>query len=76
VGVEIMKAVDGVFIGMVGAVTRIVPNFSTMDFSDFLAYGYFVETDRLTVAFLVTMAFCFGLTLMGYFALKTRELAG
>jgi hypothetical protein len=74
--VEVMERIDEVFISMVGAVTRIVPDFSRLDFSDFLTYGYYVDNDRLAVAFLISMAFCAGLTLMGYFCLKTRELAG
>lgn len=75
VGVRIMEEVDRFFISMVSAVTNIVPDFSTLDFSDFLTYGYYVDNDRLLVAFLVSMAFCLGLAVMGYFALKTRELA-
>ncbi len=75
-GIQIMENIDKLFIGMVGAVTRIVPDFSTLDFSDFLTFGYYVDNDRILVAFLVSMAFCLGLTVMGYFALKTRELAG
>ncbi len=74
--VDAMEQIDKLFISMVGAVTRIVPDFSRLDFSDFLTYGYFVDNDRLAVAFLISFAFCTGLTLMGYFCLKTRELAG
>ncbi len=75
-GVQIMKSIDSVFIGMIGAVTRIVPDFSTLDFSRFLTYGYYVDNDRILVALLVTVAFCVGATVAGYFCLKTRELAG
>jgi hypothetical protein len=75
IGTDIMQSLDGVFINMVGAVTRIVPNFSRLDFSDFLTYGYFVDNDRLLVAVFITAAFCLGLTFLGYFCLKTRELA-
>lgn len=75
-GVDIMENLDSLFLSMVGAVSRIVPDFSRLDFSEFLTYGYFVEGDRLMVAFLISLAFCAGLTFMGYFFLKTRELAG
>lgn len=74
--VDVMEQFDKFFMSMVSAVTQIVPDFSRLDFSDFLTYGYFVDNDRLAVAFLISMAFCAGLTLMGYFCLKTRELAG
>ena len=75
IGTNIMTSIDSVFINMVGAVTRVVPNFGRLDFSDFLTYGYFVDNDRLLVAAFITLAFCLGLTLLGYFCLKTRELA-
>jgi len=74
-GVTIMESIDKVFIQMVGAVTRIVPNFGRLDFSDFLTHGYFVDNDRLFVAMAISAAFCLGLTFLGYFSLKTRELA-
>ncbi len=75
IGTDIMKSIDSVFINMVGAVTKVVPNFSRLDFSDFLTYGYFVDNDRLLVAAFITAAFCLGMTFLGYFCLKTRELA-
>ncbi len=75
-GTQIMERIDMVFIGMVRSVTDIVPNFSRLDFSDFLTYGYFVSNDRLLVAACITGAFCVGLVFLGYFSLKTRELAG
>lgn len=76
VGFTIMKEIDKVFLLLVSSVTKIVPDFSRLDFSSFLTYGYFIDSDRLGVAFLISLAFCIGLTLMGYFFLKTRELAG
>ena len=72
---NIMTSIDSVFINMVGAVTQVVPDFSRLDFSDFLTYGYFVDNDRLLVAVFISLAFCLGLTILGYFCLKTRELA-
>lgn len=75
IGSNIIKSIDSVFINMVGAVTQIVPNFSRLDFSDFLTHGYFVDNDRLLVAVVISAAFCLGLTIFGYFCLKTRELA-
>lgn len=74
-GTTIMERIDWFFISMVGAVTKIVPNFAKLDFSDFLTHGYFVDNDRLLVAMFLSAAFCLGLTFVGYFCLKTRELA-
>jgi len=76
VGLSVIERIDEFFMNIVSAVTSIVPNFAKMDFSDFLMYGYFVDNSRMLVAFCMTIAFCIGLMIFGYFCLKTRELAG
>ena len=55
--------------------TYLAPNFSNMDFSEFLTHGYAIDTQRMIVAVAITLAFLVGLTLLGYFSLKTREIA-
>ena len=55
--------------------TYLAPNFKQLDFSEFLTYGYSIDNQRIVVALAITLAFCFGLTLLGYFSLKTREIA-
>lgn len=57
------------------ALTYLAPDFDQLDFSDFLTFGYSVNNDRVLVAITITLAFCAGLTFLGYFALKTREIA-
>jgi hypothetical protein len=34
-----------------------------------------VDSSRLGVALLISIGFCLGLTILGYFCLKTREIA-
>ncbi len=55
--------------------TYLAPNFKQLDFSNFLTYGYSIDNQRILVALAITLAFCVGLTLLGYFSLKTREIA-
>ena len=55
--------------------TYLAPNFSNLDFSQFLTHGYAIDTQRMLVAIGITLAFFVGLTLLGYFSLKTREIA-
>ena len=50
-------------------------NFNQLNFSEFLTYGYAIDSDRILVALTITLGFCAGLTILGYFALKTREIA-
>ena len=53
----------------------LAPDFSKFNFSNELANGYSVSDSRLLIALLLTVVFCFGFTLLGYFSLKTREIA-
>lgn len=71
----VMKQTDNLLVGVLNMLTYLAPNFSTMNFSDFLIYGYSIDLDRLLVALSITLAFCFGLSVLGYFCLKTREIA-
>ena len=57
------------------ALTYLAPDFSKLDFSEFLTYGYAIDNHRMLVALTLTFAFCVGLSVLGYFCLKTREIA-
>jgi len=75
VATTIMVNVDKFLVLLMAAFTYLVPNFAAFDFSDFLTYGYAIDPSRISVALTSTLAFCFGFILIGYFALKTREIA-
>jgi hypothetical protein len=60
---------------MLGSLTNVAPNFTDLNFSDFLLYGYSVDIHRLSAAIAISLSFCIGLTVFGYFCLKTREIA-
>ena len=53
----------------------LAPDFSKFNFSDELASGYSISNSRLLIALSLTFVFCVGFTLLGYFSLKTREIA-
>ena len=66
---------DNILSQMLKAITYLAPDFSKLDFSDFLTYGYSIDNQRVLLALTITFAFCAGLTVLGYFVLKTREIA-
>ena len=72
----LMKQADIVFVYCLNSLTYVAPNFGKLDFSSFLKYGYWIETDRLLVAGAASFSLCLGLFVFGYFCLKTREIAG
>lgn len=71
----VLEQTDYFLVSMLGSLTNIAPNFSQLNFSDFLLYGYSVDVHRLAAALAVSAAFCLGLTVFGYFCFKTREIA-
>jgi hypothetical protein len=71
----LMKQTDLLITNFLGGMTYLAPNFSVLNFSDFLTYGYAIHNQRVLVAVAITFAFCLGLSVLGYFALKTREIA-
>ena len=71
----VMEQADNLLVWLLAGLTYLAPDFSQLDFSDFLTYGYSIDPQRLIVALVITAAFVAGLTILGYFALKTREIA-
>ena len=71
----IVEQTDKLIIQSLSAMTYLAPNFAQLNFSEFLTYGYAIDSDRILAAITITIAFCIGLTVLGYFALKTREIA-
>jgi hypothetical protein len=75
IATTLIEQLDRGLVQILNALTYLAPNFSDLDFSDYLTYGYSIDIDRVLVAITITIAFCIGLTILGYFALKTREIA-
>ena len=75
VATTLIKESDKFMTQRLSDLTYLAPNFKQLDFSNFLTYGYSIDNQRIIVALAITFAFCFGLTLLGYFSLKTREIA-
>ncbi len=70
-----MQLVDKGLLRVLNAMTYVVPDFSRLDFSKFIQFGYWIDTDRLLIATCLAFSFCIGLIVFGYFNLKTREIA-
>ncbi|MEE2825007.1 MAG: hypothetical protein VYE64_00110 [Planctomycetota bacterium] len=75
IGTTLMEQTDNLLVGGLSTLTYLAPNFAQLNFSDFLTYGYSIDSQRILVAMAITIAFCMGLSIVGYFCLKTREIA-
>ena len=75
VATTLMEQCDLGIVTVLNSLTYLAPDFSNLSFADFLTYGYSIDIHRLLVAVTITLAFCLGLSILGYFSLKTREIA-
>lgn len=71
-----MSAIDTVLLKGMSSMTHIIPNFTLYDTQAPLADGYDIPMALVGAHLLVTFTFVFGAWLVGYFALRTREIAG
>ena len=71
----LIEQVDKLMVYLLDKLTYLAPDFGRLNFSDFLTFGYSIDSDRIFVAISIALGFCVGLTILGYFCLKTREIA-
>ena len=71
----LIEQADWAIIRTLYYMTYTAPDFRRLNFSEYLTYGYSIDVDRILVAVTITLGFCIGLTVLGYFCLKTREIA-
>lgn len=74
--VDAMKGVDGVLQGAMRAVSYVVPDFSSfLDRVRYVAEGFSVPSDAVLQDLTVALAYVVGMTIAGYFCLRSREIA-
>ncbi len=71
----VMQAVDLVLMLMMRLVAFMLPDFRSFSTVDYVAYGYNISGDLLAQHCAATLAFVLVLAVIGYFCLRTRELA-
>jgi hypothetical protein len=70
-----MEQADTLLINALYYLTFLAPDFKRLNFSSFLTYGYSVDANRIGVALAISIGFCLWVSILGYFCLKTREIA-
>jgi len=74
-GTTLIEQVDKLLVYLLDKLTYLAPDFSYMNFADYLTNGYAIDNDWILISLASTLGFCVGLTILGYFCLKTREIA-
>jgi len=72
---SLIKGVDGGLQGLMLSVAQVLPDFSAFSTVDFAASGFDVPTDRVLQDLTTCLAYVAGLAVIGYFLLRTREVA-
>jgi len=71
----IIQNIDVVLMVILRGLTALLPNFSRFGTSDYVASGYSIQTTLMTQQFLAMVAYLTIVTCVGYFLLRTREIA-
>ncbi|MBX3432692.1 MAG: ABC transporter permease [Pirellulales bacterium] len=74
-GTTIVKSLDGVFKGFMWCVAQVLPDFRSLSAVRYAADGYNVPWDRVWQDLTVCGAYVAGLSILGFFLLRTREVA-
>lgn len=73
--VQFMKAIDDVFEAAMLSLAQVLPDFRSLSTVDFVAAGFNIPWNKLAQDLTVGLAYVAGLFVIGYFLLRTREVA-
>jgi hypothetical protein len=74
-GTRLMHAVDSVLQSIMLSMAQVLPDFRAFSTVDYVAYGFNIPANQLAQDLTVTAAYILGLFVIGYFFLRTREVA-
>jgi hypothetical protein len=74
-GVQLMHAVDKFFETAMRSLAYVLPDFRSLSTVDYVAYGFNIPPSKVYQDLTVGLAYLAGLLVIGYFLLRTREVA-
>lgn len=75
-GTNIIQFIDSqILLPVLSSLSFAVPRFEQFNLSNYLAYGYTIDDQVLLINLTVAISFSLGMTILGYFCFKTREIA-
>ncbi len=72
---DVIKAVDSVFMTLMTWVVNVLPDFGEFDSVEYVAHGFNVPGDLVLVQVFTGLGFVAAMFAVGYFFLRTREVA-
>lgn len=74
-GTQMIVAIDYVLKAGMYSLTYVLPDFSTLDTVGYVKYGFDIPFNHLAQILIVCLAYLVGTFIIGYFFLRTREVA-
>ena len=74
-GTLIIKRIDDVLMFVIQTVSYAMPDCSIFNTSRFVAYGFNIPSALMAEHFVITLAYAAVASAVGYFCLRTREIA-
>lgn len=75
VPLAVVKGIDVIFLWFLGTLAAALPDYTSFSTVDFVAYGYNIDAGRLVIHILSAGAYVLIVSMIGYFFMKTREIA-
>ncbi len=75
IGTDLMFTIDTVLKAGMQSLAYVLPDFRSFSTVDYVAYGFNIPMDKLFQDLTTCLAYVAGLFVMGYFFLRTREVA-
>ncbi len=72
---RLIKGVDWVYQSLMLSLAQVLPDFSSLSTIDFAAYGFNVPADLVYQDLTLCLAYVVGMSIVGYFLFRTREVA-
>jgi len=72
---DVVKAGDQVFMWFMSHVTTLLPDFRHFDDVDYVAHGFDIPPDTILIQLFTALAYVAAVFAIGYFFLRTREVA-
>ena len=70
-----VQSIDYVIMGFMTALTTVLPDFTRFSNANYVAYGFDIPWDNVLTQFTTVLAYVAAVFVIGYFFLKTREVA-
>jgi hypothetical protein len=74
-GTNLIQSIDVVLKGAMQSLAFVLPDFRSFSTASYVAYGYNIPMNKLFQDLMVCSAYMAGLFVIGYFFLRTREVA-